>query len=598
MIRFSSFFFAALALALFLLTSAPGIGTEDSGELATGARLLAMVHAPGYPLYLLLGRLAAALSLYPGRGLVLLSVVAGAATVGLFHFIVKRELDETSAAIAAVSLIFCRGFWMAATEVEVYTIQSLLLTGLLGSLLQLKNHPGSGKAKRLLGFLTGLTLAHHMGLTILLPAIALFVGCTARGDLRDWSRAAGNGIAGVALYGALPLLSTRAGIAYIAWDPIRSFPQLLNVMGGAGFRKLLFAVPPDQALLNLGHFPFALAIWFPYLSIPLAVAGMWTGYRRMRAFTVLILAWIGITILHAANYNVLDPERFLLPAVVPFAWLSGVGFHHLSRRHVLGVEARVFLVTALLATGMAGRLADGNFFATAYDTMPTDVARAVLRSHESRPESQVIWTDWRFYPTLRYFQLVDGLGRNVLLDFDSTSESPGSVYLPGRTWTMRASPELGSQYALIMDDLQWHVMPKGHAATVPVDPGDPRIDERIGGIRVEQIEWPANVTPGEPIRANITFRRDTMPAADTVTGMLVLRRRGHVRMSTPLSLLHWNTAPQDLDPAKQYSEPVQTIIPTSHADEKDDSFTLELRLTTSLEKRIIPLGRIRLNSGR
>ena len=44
----------APALALYLATLAPGLYTLDSAELAAGAHVLGIVHATGYPVYLLL----------------------------------------------------------------------------------------------------------------------------------------------------------------------------------------------------------------------------------------------------------------------------------------------------------------------------------------------------------------------------------------------------------------------------------------------------------------------------------------------------------------------------------------------------------------
>lgn len=601
MTRWTSWLFAILALALFLATAAPGIGTEDSGELACGARLLAMVHAPGYPLYLLLGRLAAALSSEPGRGLVLLSVFAAAAAVGLLHTIAKRELGEPAAAVAAISLTFCRGLWSSATQVEVYTLSALLLTALFGALLLFRNRPGSGKARRLVAFTIGLTLAHHVGLVILLPVIALFLLYTIVASREpvaagDWMRASGYAIAGIALYGALMLLSTRRGIAVIWWTPITTVPQLLNVMSGAGFRNLLFAVPPDQASRNLMLFPAMLVLWFPLLSIPLALLGLLDSLRRDRPWTLMLLAIVMITIIHAANYDVLDPDRFLLPAIVPFAWLAGAGFRKLAEMRAIPMRPQAGLVSILLISALAGRISEGGILAAKFDSVPADVARAVLASHASRPGTQIIWTDWRFYPTLRYFQLVDGMGSNVYLDFDSTSTTPGSRHEEGRTWTMRASPELGRQYALVMEDLHWSVnrnrLTLSDPDTAVRSIGPPLA--RIGGLEILEVKRPDAARAGTLIPVELLIARDTGPAADTVAGILVLTRRSFPRMQTPFSILHWNTPPSALEPANIYREPVQTIIPSAHAGETDDSFALELRLSTATESKTIPLGRIRL----
>src|SRR4029079_19807489 len=49
---------AAVALALYSATLAPGVGAGDSGELLLAAQTLGVPHPPGYPLWTLLARIA------------------------------------------------------------------------------------------------------------------------------------------------------------------------------------------------------------------------------------------------------------------------------------------------------------------------------------------------------------------------------------------------------------------------------------------------------------------------------------------------------------------------------------------------------------
>ena len=61
-----------------LARMAPGLALEDSGEFATAAATLTLTHPPGYPLYLLVGRLA--LCLPAGNPAYRLSLLSAAAT--------------------------------------------------------------------------------------------------------------------------------------------------------------------------------------------------------------------------------------------------------------------------------------------------------------------------------------------------------------------------------------------------------------------------------------------------------------------------------------------------------------------------------------
>ena len=51
-------FVVPLVFAVYLVTLSPTVGLIDSGELAAGCHLLNILHATGYPLYTMLGRVA------------------------------------------------------------------------------------------------------------------------------------------------------------------------------------------------------------------------------------------------------------------------------------------------------------------------------------------------------------------------------------------------------------------------------------------------------------------------------------------------------------------------------------------------------------
>lgn len=584
----SSFAFLLLAFTLFFATSSPGIGTEDSGELAGGARLLTMVHAPGYPLYLLLGKIATMLSSEPGRGLVLLSVLSGALAVGLMHRIITLHLGSAAAAAAAVSMIFCRAFWQASTEIEVYALQSLLITAILGALLHLQRKRDA-RARNLLGFILGLTLTHHMGLIIHLPVLFLYAWYLER-DLKKWVAPACCGAAALSLYLVLLVLSARPDLPVIAWEPITSLGQLLYVMTGAGFKKLLFAVPITIALENVITFPFVLLLWFPVLSALLALVGLHAAYRRNMPFAALLVSMIGITIFHAANYDVLDPHIFLMPAVPVMALFVAYGFAYVSEHTAISQRYQGLAVAVIFLTALSGKIAEGDYLHARYNTLPSDIAHVIFDAHDGSDD--IVWTDWKFYPVLRYFQAVDGLGPRVRLDFDSTSESPGTLFEEGRTYTMRASAPLGALYPLVMTDLHWKI--ESGPVTSPLRNDTPVLS--FGGIDIIAIDTPRTANPGRPINVNLFLRRGAGPASDTVVGHLSLMRHGRPRVSSPFSLLHWHIPPPELARSITYVEPIQTFVPTSHKNETASGiFSLQLWLESADTRITLPLGDIALD---
>ena len=117
-------------LMLYTFTAAPDVLSGDSGEFQFAAPLLAVPHPTGYPLYILLGKLATYLPIGSiAYRVTLVSVLAGAATVLLLALLVQAiTRNYLAALIAAVALAMSPGMWNAATLAEVYTLNMLLLT--------------------------------------------------------------------------------------------------------------------------------------------------------------------------------------------------------------------------------------------------------------------------------------------------------------------------------------------------------------------------------------------------------------------------------------------------------------------------------------
>src|SRR6266481_3108151 len=98
----------AIAGVLYFLTAARDIVVGDSPELIMAAVTLGVAHAPGYPLFTMLGHL---FSLLPFR-VNLLSVVCDALTIGVVYFGAFRlTRSRLAAAVAAVLLVVNPIFW-------------------------------------------------------------------------------------------------------------------------------------------------------------------------------------------------------------------------------------------------------------------------------------------------------------------------------------------------------------------------------------------------------------------------------------------------------------------------------------------------------
>src|SRR5689334_15930155 len=123
------------ALLFYSRTLAPGLGgTMDSAEFQQAATRLALVHATGYPLYLLLARGAIALIPFgaPAFRVTLLSALFGAATVALLYGLVRLVTRHRGAAAAAAILFAVQPIpWATASVAEINTFNTFLIGGLI-----------------------------------------------------------------------------------------------------------------------------------------------------------------------------------------------------------------------------------------------------------------------------------------------------------------------------------------------------------------------------------------------------------------------------------------------------------------------------------
>lgn len=129
-----------VTISLHILSVAPGITLEDSGELSTALHFYGIPHPPGYPLYVLLGGLFVNLSATHGALMAnLFSVLlASISSVVILYFYInfssgylniKRTTSSyVIAAISVLAIIFAPHVFRQSIIAEVYSLQLLLVT--------------------------------------------------------------------------------------------------------------------------------------------------------------------------------------------------------------------------------------------------------------------------------------------------------------------------------------------------------------------------------------------------------------------------------------------------------------------------------------
>ncbi|MDX1418483.1 MAG: DUF2723 domain-containing protein [Rubricoccaceae bacterium] len=293
------------ALVVYLLTMAETAPFWDSGEFIASVEGLMVMHPPGAPFYILLGRfftffapLFGGLTPEPVAFSVnLVSVLASAFTVLLTHLVIVRlariwkGTPETwsgadrlainaGGAIGALAFAATDSFWFNAVEAEVYAL-SMLFTALVvwlvlrwreetleeeAALRARGEHPFGLKADRYLlfiAYLFGLAIGVHLLNLLALFFVALVVFFT-KVDREDWTdRQRWLGLVGTGVVAALAFFVIYPGV--IQWlpemaeglgSPTLFFVLLVAVVAGA----VWWTQTRQRPIANLVALSFAVVI--------------------------------------------------------------------------------------------------------------------------------------------------------------------------------------------------------------------------------------------------------------------------------------------------------------------------------------------------
>lgn len=245
-----------ITLVVYGATAVPDLTfafhSGDGGELITAVLTGGIPHPPGYPTYLLLGRLTALLTIEPvAYRFSLFSAFCGAAAAAMTSATSRSlGLKGWPSLLPGLTLAFMLLVWQQAVVAEVYALNLAMVSLFVWSLL-------GQRPSWLVGILLGLSLTTHLTSILLLPLALLLV------PSKQWPRLGGGLVLGLAPYFALPWLAqpgspvvwsrpdTLAGWWWLvsaqiyhpnqlALPEVKLLPRLKD-WAAAGLQQLLFA---------------------------------------------------------------------------------------------------------------------------------------------------------------------------------------------------------------------------------------------------------------------------------------------------------------------------------------------------------------------
>ncbi len=467
--------------ALYFNTMAPTVYGLDSAELTTGAYTLGIIHSPGSPLFLLVGRLFCFLPFGDvGWRVNLVSVVCGALTASFVYAAMRRITGRPWIGVATAWLLAASYYvWVWAVVAELYAPHLCFVSALLWLVVKWRDTRRDGLLWAA-GALAGMGMGNHTALALVGPGVAWLVLAADPAIWRQPRRWVGPGLTALAAFVAIFLYLPIRHAARPPVDYVRDyFPHvdLFSLKGwfwmirGGMFESLFFSVPPAEIAGHLRRLVAQLLANFGILAAALSGLGLACGLANRRSRRHVAIMCMLLLFCHSGfylAYGALDKDWMHSVSYLVVALLFGMGLDALAGRvRPAGV---VPLLAALLVVKQA-------WFNYSYADLSRDwSARRTGETIMGIMNRGALYIGmWEHVPILEYLQVVEGqrpdvrLVNGVFVGPAGATHFASEAYARGRSVYTTAKDLFSEDFVLTLlpEGLCYRVEPR---AVPPVAP--------------------------------------------------------------------------------------------------------------------------------
>ncbi len=437
------------SLLLYILTLAPDVTFEDSGELIAAAYNLGVPHQPGYPLFTLIGKIFSMLPVGEvAYRLNLMSAVLSALGAGLIAwatilliellFAEKTSGEKNLAAYPkylialTVGLLVATAFenWEQSIITEVYGLNTLLtcLLVLVGVYWLKSDNVRQRDRWFLFGcYVIGLSLSNHTTSLMFIPILLTLIVVENYRYILDWRRFLSGLIAmgaGLLPYLYLPLASRRN--PWMDWGNPENWTNFWRTVSRHQYNlneSQTFAKFSAQFQAYLEMLSDQWLFFMPLLALP-AIWLLFQKDKRLFAFLGIFFLFAAPITTYMTNFDLTGADAFVaaehralvsvfyIPSYVCIALLVGLGSYYLLSLLRLSNTVKAVIATLLLTlpVGAAWKNAprvDMSEYYFAKDYLDNVFAVA--------EENALIWANWDpYYFPSNYRQFVQGQRLDVI----------------------------------------------------------------------------------------------------------------------------------------------------------------------------------------
>ncbi len=407
-----TFLFVACLLIL-LRTMVPTLYTLDSAELATGVATLGIVHAPGYPLYLVMAHL---FTLLPFGDIAfrvnLFSALCLAFTAPAVYGLIDELLgDRLIALVSALLFVLSYRVWGSGIVAEIYAPQLLTLAvcgWLLAAMYRRKRT--DWRSVMVIGVAVGITVAMTLSSLLFVPGVVVVFAA-----LRvPWKKSVVAGLLSLFVFGltllyfpfryaagpALNMAGQYAVDGSFQAINLQSLDGIWWMLRGAQFDTLFFAdgyAPSVEQLAKSGY-----ELWSNYLGFGLILGLIGLGAlfaTNRKRLLIWLLFFIPYTYFYT-TYGAPDRDTMFGPSYMLWAIVLAYGLRWATQ----SVSARRRAL-ALLVLPVVMLVVNFPYLDASRDTSVRDYSQTLLNSLP--PNTTVVGVWWDIAP-LQYLQMVEG----------------------------------------------------------------------------------------------------------------------------------------------------------------------------------------------
>jgi hypothetical protein len=427
-------FIIGLSLFFYLKTLMPSVGFSDVGELQAVSCTLGIAHPPGYPLYVILGKIFSFLPI----GLVawrinFMSAFFSTAALVLFFLIGERIYHSlTTAFLTTFILAFSQNFWHFSLLAEMYSLNMFLTLLFLYLVLFLfSSKKQRDKKYFFFFFLLGLAQGNHRCLTLIAPFLVGYLFLENKKiflNLKQLLKMTAFFILGLSIYLYLPLRSRQN--PYLNYGRPTTWQNFKYLVLAEQFRFLMFTVPLKKVFTaRMMMFVQLLNEQFFVFGLFLALLGLVWFFKQKKYKPLLLLLLIFFTnTLVWLAYNTDDIYRYLTPSFTVTALLIGGGIEFLISliRQIRLIQLRTLLHIFLTLCYLLFTL-----YLTKVNYPKVDLSQDFsaynwgINFMSRLKKNAVVISHWGYSPAMWYLQGCEGLRPDILIADDRVIDDEG-----------------------------------------------------------------------------------------------------------------------------------------------------------------------------